>query len=110
MTNKLTNRIMKIEKRTGPADISKWMRSPIREIPDWVLFTLMFDRPVSPAEANRLNRDEEVGRRIELCRSIGEENDEFFAGRSDLIDYVERVHLRALPSADSSDRVRRDQT
>ncbi len=65
MTSKLTGRIIKMEKRTAPVDIAKWMHLPVREMPDWVLCTIILDRPVSPAEADRLNRDEEVWRRIE---------------------------------------------
>ena len=65
MTSKLTGRIMKIEKRTAPVDIAKWMHLPVREVPDWVLCTILLDRPVGPAEADRLNKDDEFWTEIE---------------------------------------------
>ena len=63
-------------------------------MPDWVLKSMILDRPVSPAESDRLEKDGEYCRRSELLRAIGEENEEFFAGRSDLIDYAERLLLQ----------------
>ncbi len=65
MTSKLINRMIKIEKRTAPVDIAKWMHLPVREMPDWVLCTIILDRPVSPAEADRLNKDDEFWTEIE---------------------------------------------
>ena len=94
MTGKLTGRIIKMEKRTAPVDIAKWMHLPVREMPDWVLCTILLDRPVSPAEADRLNEDDEFWAMCEALCAIGEENDEFYAIRSDLIDYVERSEAR----------------
>ncbi|MCZ6860280.1 MAG: hypothetical protein O7I42_08380 [Alphaproteobacteria bacterium] len=61
-------------------------------------------RPVSPAEADRLNKDDEFWRRIELLCAIGEENGEFYAIRGDLIDYVERIQYLARPSVGSTKR------
>ncbi len=29
MTSRLNNRIMKMEKRTAPVDLEKWMRTPL---------------------------------------------------------------------------------
>ncbi len=94
MTSRLNNRIMKMEKRTAPVDLEKWRNMPVQEMPDWVLESLILGRPVSPAEADRLSKDGEYCRRSDLLCAIGEENDEFFAGRSDLIDYVERLLLQ----------------
>ncbi len=94
MTSKLTSRITKMEKRTAPVDLEKWRNTPVQEMPDWVLESLILGRPVSPAEADRLNKDGEYCRRSDLLCAIGEENDEFFAGRSDLIDYAERLLLQ----------------
>ena len=94
MTSKLTSRIMKMEKRTAPVDVEKWRNTPVQEMPDWVLKSLLLERPVSPAESDRLEKDGEYCRRTELLCAIGEENDEFFAGRSDLIDHAERLLLQ----------------
>ncbi len=94
MTNKLTGRIMKMERRTAPVDLEKWRNTPVQEMPDWVLNSILLERPVRPAESDRLEKDGEYCRRTDLLRAIGEENDEFFAGRSDLIDYVERLLLQ----------------
>ncbi len=104
MTSRLTNRLMKMEKRTAPVDLEKWRRTPVREMPDWVLCTIILDRPVSPAEADRLNKDDEFWRRFELLCAIGEENDEFNAMCGDLIDYVERIQHRARPPVGSTKR------
>ena len=65
MTGRLTNRIMKMEKRTAPVDIEKWRNTPVEHCPDWVLISIMLDRPVSPAEADRLNSDGEFCAEIE---------------------------------------------
>ncbi len=59
-------------------------------MPDWVLLSIILDRPVSPAEADALDKEDEIIRQIELLCAIGEENDEFHAVRGELIDYVER--------------------
>ncbi len=93
MTSKLTGRIMKMEKRTAPVDLEKWRNTPVQEMPDWVLESLILGRPVSPAESDRLNKDGEYGRWIELLCAIGEENDEFFAMHGDLVDHAERLLL-----------------
>ena len=105
MTSKLSGRIMKIEKRTGPVDIAKWMHLPVGEIPDWVIYTFILDRPVSPTEADLLNRDEEVGRWIELLRAADEESDERNDTRSGLVDYVERILQGARPAVGSIKRL-----
>ncbi len=94
MTSKLTSRITKMEKRTAPVDLEKWRNTPVQEMPDWVLESLILGRPVSPAEADRLNKDDEYGRRIELLCAIGEENDEFHAMHGDLVDHAERLLLQ----------------
>ncbi len=83
-----------MEKRTAPVDLEKWRNTPVQEMPDWVLESLILGRSVSPAEADRLNKDGEYGRLIELLCAIGEENDEFFAGRSDLLDSAARLLLQ----------------
>ena len=105
MTSKLSGRIMKIEKRTGPVDIAKWMRMPVGEMPDWVLYTGILNLPVSPTEADQLNRFEEVGRWIELLCAAVEESDERNDIRSGLVDYVERIQYRARPPVGSTKRV-----
>ncbi len=76
MTSKLTGRIIKMEKRTAPVDIAKWMHLPVREVPDWVLCTIILDRPVSPAEADVLDKDKEFGRWLEALCATGEGTDE----------------------------------
>ncbi len=80
-----------MEKRTAPVDLEKWRNTPVQEMPDWVLESLILGRPVSPAEADRLDKDDEFLRRIELLCAIGEENAEFYAVHSDLVDHVERL-------------------
>ena len=94
MTSKLTGRITKMEKRTAPVDLEKWRNTPVELMPDWVLESLILDRPVSPAEADRLSKDGEYGRWIDLLCGIGEENDELYAMRGELIDYAERLLLQ----------------
>ncbi len=95
MTSRLNNRIMKMEKRTAPVDISKWMHTPVREMPDWVVISIVLDRPVSPAEADRLNKDDGFWAQIEaLVASFPEGTDEYHAILGDLIDYVERLEAR----------------
>ena len=91
----MTNRIMKLEKRVAPVDIAKWMRLPVGEMPDWVLCTISLDHPVSPAEASVLDKDKEFGRRFELLRAADEGTAEWYAIRSGLINYVERIQHRA---------------
>ncbi len=105
MTSKLTNRIMKIEKRTAPVDIAKWMHLPVREMPDWVLCTIILGRTVGPAEAGVLDKDKEFGWRLEALCATGEGTDEQHAIRRDLIDYVERDQHRARLPVGSSKRV-----
>ena len=95
MTSKLARRIVKMERRTAPVDISKWWNTPIESMPDWVLLSIILDRPVSAAETHALDKDDEVSRQIEMLCAIGEENDEFYAVRGELIDYVERNQHRA---------------
>ncbi len=94
MTSKLPGRITKMEKRTAPVDPEKWRNTPVELMPDWVLNSLLLERPVSPAESDRLEKDGEYCRRTELLRAIGEENDGFFAMHGDLVDYVERLLLQ----------------
>ena len=65
MTGRLTGRIMKIEKRTAPVELAKWRNTPVELCPDWVLISIMLDRPVSPAETDRLNSDDEFCAEIE---------------------------------------------
>ncbi len=76
MTSRLTNRIMKMEMRTAPVDIAKWRNTPAELCPDWVLCTILLDRPVSPAEADVLDKDKEFGRRLEWLCATGEGTDE----------------------------------
>ncbi len=94
MTSKLTGRLTQMEKRTAPVDLEKWRNTPVQEMPDWVVTSILLKRQVSPAESDRLNKDGEYWRRIELLCAIGVENDELYAGRSDLIDYVEHLLLQ----------------
>ncbi len=105
MTSKLTNRIMKMEKRTAPVDISKWMHTPVREMPDWVVISIVLDRQVSPAEADRLNEDDGFWRRIESLCAVDVESDEWDAICSDLVVYVERILLGSQPPVSFSKRV-----
>ena len=105
MTSKLTNRIMKMEKRTAPVDIEKWWNTPVEHCPDWVVLSIVLDRPVSPAEADQLNNDDEFWRQIELLCAIGEVNDQWDAICGDLVDYVERVLPGARPPVRSTKRV-----
>ncbi len=83
-----------MEKRTAPVDFEKWRNTPVQEMPDWVLESLILGRPVSPAEADRLNKDGEFLRLSELLCAIGEENDEFYAMHGDLVDHAERLLLQ----------------
>jgi len=83
-----------MEKRTAPVDLEKWRNTPVELMPDWVLESLILDRPVSPAEADRLSKDGEYGRRSELLCAIGEENDEFHIMHGDLVDHAERLLLQ----------------
>ena len=94
MTSKLTGRITKMEKRTAPVDLEKWRNTPVQEMPDWVLTSILLKRQVSPAESDRLDKDDEYSRRIELLCAIGEENDEFHAMHGDLVDHAERLLLQ----------------
>ena len=105
MTSKLTGRIIKVEKRTAPVDIAKWMHLPVREMPDWVLCTIILGRTVGPAEAGVLDKDKEFGWRLEALCATGEGTDEQHAIRRDLIDYVERDQHRARLPVGSSERV-----
>ncbi len=73
-------------------------------MPDWVVISIVLDRQVSSAEADRLNRDDEFWRQIELLCAIGEENGEWYAIRSDLIEYVERIQHPARPPVGSTER------
>ena len=82
-----------MEKRSAPVDLEKWRNTPVQEMPDWVLESIILGRPVSPADTERLNKDGEYCRRIELLCAIGEENDEFHAMHGDLVDHVERLLL-----------------
>ena len=84
-----------MEKRVAPVDIAKWMRLPVGEMPDWVLCTIMLDHPVSPAEADLLNKDDEFWPEIEaLDASLREGTDECHSICRGLIDYVQRLEAR----------------
>ena len=104
MTSRLNNRIMKMEMRTAPVDLEKWRRTPVREMPDWVVISILLDRPVSPTEADRLNKDDEFWRQIELLCAIGEVNDQWDAICGDLVDYVERIQHLARPLVGATKR------
>ncbi len=103
MTSKLTGRIVKLEKRTGPVDIAKWMHLPVDEMPDWVLWTIILDHPVSPAEADVLEKIDGVDRQIELIRDA-EEADERYVIRRGLIGYLEGIQHHALQPVRSTER------
>ena len=57
-------------------------------MPDWVLWTIILDHPVSPAQADVLNKVDHLDRQIELiCDS--EEADKRYVIRRGLIGYLE---------------------
>ena len=58
MTSKLTGQIVRLERRTTPVDLERWLNAPVRIRPDWVLISQILDRLVSPEEADRLNKDD----------------------------------------------------
>ena len=77
---------------------------PDREMPDWVLLTIILDHPVSPVQAAALNKVDDLDRQIELIRDT-EESDKRYAVRRGLIDYVERVQHLALPPVRATKRL-----
>ncbi len=91
MTSKLTGRVVELKLRTAPDDLERWLKAPVDIRPDWVLMSEILDRLLSPAEADRLNKDDEVWRRIELLCAADEESDEWDAIRGDLVEYVEQI-------------------
>ncbi len=91
MTSRLTGRIVKLERRTAPVDFERWMHLPVDEMPDWVLWTIILDHPVSPAEADVLDKIDGVDRQIELICNAEDGTGERYAMRGDLIGYVERI-------------------
>ena len=65
----------------------------------------MTKKCISAAEADRLDEDDEMGRRFEPLCATGEGTDEQHAIRRGLIDCFERIQYLARPPVGSTKRV-----